>query len=286
VQKGEYYFNDYNKAISVLNKFLVPLSEIQNKTLYFTRLAPVLNLPVEELYFKITSDSFLSAYDSEFKDGYDSLNYKKYNDYVLTFKGCDGECDVYVWFDRDGNIYMTEDEMFEDLDEHPDLPRFGVYGSYDDVKKYVKSIMPSSATLVTSYSDLDDKWFYNLMDENDHFGTRGVYIKDYEYKVYLSDDLTTSPSEEEDSGDITLRSDGRFDFDGDAVFVYKMPLKGYSFTPIQLQYIMEEEFFDVYESLGISKLTFNNGYIYCSLIWNHCWIDQDAMEDVITQFGN
>lgn len=282
----EYYFNDFTQAQNLLNKFLVPISEIQNKVFYIVRLAPVLNIPMEELYAKFTSDSFISAFDKDFKDGYDKNDLKKYNDYVLQIKGCDEQtpCLVDVWFKRNGDVYMIEDDKIEDVSDSP-IIRFGVYGDYDKVKTYINSIMPKNAELVTSFSQIDGRWFYNLQDENDHFGTKGLYVENNKYDVYVSDNLTTDPTNLDDSGSVTLRSDGRFAFDDDINFIYKVPLNGYSFTAEELEYLMEENYQNVFKSLGISTLTFHNGYIYCSMYDSHCWIDKDAMEDVISQFG-
>lgn len=151
-------------------------------------------------------------------------------------------------------------------------------------------------TQITNVSDIQNKFLYQITNGNDGIKKNAIKIaSDGKLSFYYASSLSASINLVPDNVDnyyntsfensllhITGKDEGA-DYDH-TYTVNKYNLAGHS---ISVQDFADEEIFDEYglaDRYPTNKVfSFTSGNLYCTLLWSECWVDEDAMNQIITQ---
>jgi len=146
-------------------------------------------------------------------------------------------------------------------------------------------------TQITSFSDLQDQMFYQF---NGLLGVEAFKITDNDVTWYYADNsqldnvVNESMSADSTLNDVASFQDNKIllsDREGEEWTnnVYKYSLSGVTITS---QEFAEETIFDdggIAYNLPNTTFSFTKGNMYCTMYYDECWLDQDAIVEVINQ---
>ena len=141
-----------------------------------------------------------------------------------------------------------------------------------------------NGSLVTNFSEIQNKslyqisvWDNSIHDENISIDSNGDYSGDFNdgsnyHATFNNGILHVTGYNSYDEEDVD-----------DKYKLTKYSLKG---KTINAKYFATEEVFDnddIEDYFGDKKFTFNSGNMYCHVLWDECWLDEDAYNQIKEQ---
>jgi len=159
---------------------------------------------------------------------------------------------------------------------------------------FVKELNNKYKKVAIDPKTLEGEYLYNMDD--DKYEWLAVKLGDNDATFYKVDDI--SGLDDEDSYDYGWKEDVRYpggnkfeyydDGEWDKTEVYKYSLKNITLSSLDLGAMFDD--IDILtaklKNFGIDNIPFTKGNAYCNLLWEECWIDEDAMKEITNAFLN
>ncbi len=290
--KGNYKFPDIseNEALNNLNNYLATQTDdpllkevltsgllaLKNKNLYFSY---VEDLKVYGPGNVSYSDNSIHYQMGEESDDVQVLEWNK-----TSIKTDEGVIDLFK-IDLKYNVLLINDNA-------------GIY-VISDKKENVENYKKSFNSLYSSEA-VDPKTIkeYLFGVDDDAYKWYAIKLNDTNLSIYkeydiFSDDLTSGDNLVYDtSKDVKYPGGNKISIYDDGEWktydVYKFSLVNKKISVMVLGSMFDSvgPITNIFNKFNINAITFVKGNAYCSLLWNECWIDENALREIDSTFNN
>ncbi len=206
---------------------------------------------------------------------------------------------------KEGVLYIATDEMSKDAVLKWTTPDLYLSTDVNKLNAIKQQILAAKKATKIDPRTLKEKMLYRFNYWNDHAAIEAIQITQddkikhyYDSTAYDSMTMHEDSDSDTDSYTVSYTSDGKLQIvengeeEEDSVYVYKIDLSGKTYdlnTFLMMEFEDDDRFDslkrDMTEHIG-SSVTFSKGAAYCTVLWDECWFDKDAMEDIISQANN